>query len=121
MILCATEVARVPAGIPGVYLLHVFRAERGFYEVFYAGKSIDLRSRLTQHFESDCTSPDVRWLRKAVRLHFSAAPVFTPAERAAIEAGLIQMLRPPYNRQVPRGSAARPNLPPLTLGFGQEI
>jgi hypothetical protein len=67
------------------------------------------------------TSPDVRWLRAAVRLYFSAAPVLAADERAAVEAGLIQMLRPPYNRQVPRGSAARPNLPPLTLGFPKEI
>lgn len=121
MLLCSEELDRVPSGIPGVYLLHAFRSGRGLYEVFYAGKSGDLRSRLAQHLAAACTSPDVRWLREALTLYFSAAPVRAAAERAALEAGLIQLLRPPYNRQVPRGSAARPNLPPLTLGFDKEI
>lgn len=121
MVLCEREVMRLPSEIPGVYLLHLFRPDRGLYEVFYAGKSADLRGRLRQHLVTLSTSSDVRWLRATVTLHFSAAPVICPDERAAIEAGLIQFLRPPYNRQVPRGRAARPNLPPLTLRFDKEI
>lgn len=116
LVLCVAEVGRMPAGVPGVYLLHAFRADRGLYEVFYAGKTSDLRGRLAQHLVSGCTSPDVRWLRVAMTLYFSAAPVLRSDERTIVETGLIQMLRPPFNRQVPCGVAAWPNLPPLTLG-----
>ena len=115
MLLCHEELVRVPTEVPGVYLLHAFRAGRGLYEVFYAGKASDLKERLRQHLQSLCTSPDVRWLRATATLYFSAAPVICPDERTAIEAGLIQILRPPYNRQVPRGTSAWPTLPPLTL------
>jgi excinuclease UvrABC nuclease subunit len=114
-VLCDTEVGRVPSDIPGVYLLHVFRPSRGLYDVFYAGNAVDLRARLAQHMRSASTSPDVRWVRCKMTLYFSAAPVVTPAERVAVETGLIRMLRPPYNRQVPRRAAIYPNLPPLTL------
>ena len=113
--LCNAEVGRVPPDIPGVYLLHVFRPSRGLYDVFYAGNAVDLRARLAQHLRSASTSPDVRWVRCKMTLYFSAAPVVASAERVAIEAGLIRLLRPPYNRQVPRRTAIYPNLPPFTL------
>lgn len=115
LVLCDAEVGRVPSGIPGVYLLHVFRPARALYDVFYAGNAGDLRARLGQHLRSASTSPDVRWLRAGMTLHFSAAPVLALDDRLAVEAGLIQMLRPPYNRQVPRRPAVHPNLPPFTL------
>jgi excinuclease UvrABC nuclease subunit len=117
-VLCEAEVDRVPTSIPGVYLLQAFRPSRGLYDVFYAGNARDLRARLCQHLRSASTSSDVRWLRAEMTLHFSAAPVLAPDERLAVEAGLIQMLRPAYNRQVPRRPFVHPNLPPLTLlGF----
>src|SRR5712692_2526918 len=86
LVLCEAEVGRVPSRIPGVYLLHVFRASRGLYDVFYAGNAGDLRARLAQHLASSSTSPDVRWLRAGTTLHFSAAPVLAPDDRLAVEA-----------------------------------
>ena len=117
LLLCAEEADRVPTAIPGVYVLHTFDATRGFYPALYVGKSRDLRARLIQHLESLSTSPDIIIVRGRVCTYFTAAPVIDPVERAGLEAGLIALLRPPCNRQVPRGRRLYPNLPPFTLRF----
>ena len=117
LLLCAEEVARVPPGIPGIYVLQVFSARHGFYPALYVGKSADLARRLAQHMESQSTSPDVIIFRARRRLYFSAAPVLERNERDAIEAGLIQLLRPPCNRQVPRAQPIYPNVTPPGLRF----
>lgn len=107
----------MPSSVPGVYVLQAFDAERGLYPVFYVGKSTNLRARLTQHLTTASTSPDVVVVRRNVRSYFSAAPVLGAAERTAVEAALIRLLRPVCNRQVPRTSPLCPNVPPLTLWF----
>lgn len=117
LLLCAEEVARVPLGIPGIYVLQVFSARHGFYPALYVGKSADLAGRLAQHMESQSTSPDLIIFRTRRRLYFSATPVLEQNERDAIEAGLIQLLRPPCNRQVPRARPIYPTLPPPGLRF----
>jgi hypothetical protein len=108
-------VARVPVAIPGVYLIHAFHCEAGVYPPLYAGKAFNLRARLLQHLESRCTTPEFLGARARFVTYFSAAPLLDPSRRDAVEAGLIRLLRPPFNRQVPRGDFICPNLPPLTL------
>src|SRR5688572_11079174 len=49
LILCPTELRRIPYGVAGVYLLHVRAIAHGGYPVFYVGKSDDLRRRLEEH------------------------------------------------------------------------
>lgn len=114
--LCDTEVRRVPAGIPGVYLLHTFDARRGWYIPIYVGKTCGLRERLAEHMDSS-SSADVRLLRLMIQIYFSAARIPDATERDRIEAGLIRLLRPTFNRQVPRGPAVYTNLPPMVLSF----
>lgn len=117
LVLCGEEVARVPAGIPGIYLLHTFDEMRGAYPALYAGKTRDLRGRLAQHMDTGITSPDVRVVRSRVAMYFSAAPAADAAVRGLVETGLIRLLRPPFNRQVPRGPVLYTNLPPMVLTF----
>jgi excinuclease UvrABC nuclease subunit len=115
LVLCAEEIGRVPGGIGGVYVLQRFDGGRGLYPPFYVGKSTDLRARLIQHFATCSTSPDIIVARTNGRAYFSAAPVADVDERAAVEAALIQLLRPPCNRQVPRTAPLYPTLPPIAL------
>ena len=117
LVLCEEEVSRVPIGIPGVYMLHNFYAARGRYGAVYVGKARDLRDRLAEHMESTSTSPDLWLLRRRIQMYFSAAPVMDAAGRDAVEAGLIRLLRPPFNRQVPRVRSIYTNLPPMVLIF----
>lgn len=115
LVLCESEVARVPPDVPGVYLLAVFDRYRGAYPPVYVGKTADLSSRLIQHLEARSTSPDLLNLRSRVGMYFCAAPVIDRVERDAIESGLIRLFRPRCNRQVPRTQPMYPNLPTLIL------
>lgn len=111
--LCPVEVLRVPDGIRGVYLLHLFAPEFGGYPIFYAGRSDDLRRRLYEHLGDGSAKPSVRALRRRAAAYFSAAPVLQPALLPRIEAGLIRALCPPCNDQIPTAAPLLVNLPPL--------
>src|SRR5690348_2507371 len=97
LLLTPREVARVPAGVPGVYLLHSYSADHGGYATFYAGKSFDLRRRLRQHLGRRTTKVSIRAARELAPAYWSAAPVLDEAEMAAVEASLIASLRPICN------------------------
>jgi hypothetical protein len=113
LVLCREEVGRIPDGVPGVYLLHCFEPTGGYYPVLYAGKAVDLGRRLEQHLRSRCTAPEVVLVREGVRLYFSAAPVLEPGTLDRVEAGLVRVHRPPFNRQRPTAEPLYSNLPPI--------
>ena len=117
LVLCEEEISRIPPEIPGIYMLHSFNPHRGRYTAIYVGKTGDLTRRLIQHMETQSTSPDVRLLRLSLQMYFTAAPVFERTERDSIEAGLIRLLRPACNRQVPRVSPVYPNLPLFAISL----
>jgi hypothetical protein len=116
------EVARIPADIPGVYLLHVVAPPRGGYATFYAGKSLDLRRRLRQHLSDRGTKPSIRAARELDVALWSAAPVLDLALMSSVEAGLIVALAPICNAQQPAATPILVNLPPLsfTTVFNEE-
>lgn len=115
LVLCEEEVGRLPPWIPGVYILHTYDARRGWYPPLYAGKAALLGRRLMQHLGSGATAPEIRLVRARLRLYFSAAPVFDGDDLDALEAGLVHVLRPPFNRQVPKAAPLYSNLPPMIL------
>ena len=115
LLMCEDEVRRVPPGIPGVYLLHAFDDGWGYYRPIYAGKADALDRRLAQHLVSRATAPEVAFVRVRVQLYFSAAPVLDPFALDRVEAGLVLLLRPPFNRQVPTAQPVYCNLPPMVL------
>lgn len=115
LILCPSEVCRVPTGIPGIYLLHAFAPSRGGYAVFYVGKASDLRRRLFQHLGGRTAKPSVRAARELDPARWSAAPVLDPGLLSRVEAGLILALRPVCNAQVPSAEPVLVNLPPLSF------
>jgi excinuclease UvrABC nuclease subunit len=114
LLFCAEEINRVPPDIAGVYIVHTFHAGRGWYLPIYVGKAQHLHRRLEQHLTST-TAPEIRTLRAQLRLFFSAAPVTHGVNLDSIEAGLIALLRPPFNRQVPKALPTWSTLPPMTL------
>lgn len=117
LILCEAELRRIPPGVAGVYLLQAFVAAVGGYPILYVGQSADLRRRLGEHLGT------VRAGRRrplATTTYFSAAPVLGVGLRHRVEAGLIQMLDPDRNRQVPCAHPVFVNLPPLHV-FSQEL
>jgi len=115
LILCPSEVRRVPAGIPGIYMLHAFAPSRGGYAVFYVGKASDLRRRLLQHLGGRTAKPSVRAARELDPARWSAAPVLDPCLLSRVEAGLILALRPVCNAQLPSAEPVLVNLPPLSF------
>lgn len=115
LLLASGEVNRIPLGVPGVYLLHQFSAELGAYPVFYAGKSNDLRRRLTEHLSDVSSKVSIWWLRHEAQAYFSAAPVMDDTLRDCIEAGLILGLQPPCNDQCPTAEPIFVGLPPLRV------
>lgn len=115
LVLCPSEVRRVPAGIPGVYMLHAFAPSRGGYAVFYVGKASDLRRRLLQHLGGRTAKPSVSAARELDPARWSAAPVLDPGLLARVEAGLIRALRPVCNAQVPSAEPVLVTLPPLSF------
>lgn len=113
LLLSAGEIARIPANIPGVYLLHSFAPAVGGYPVFYAGRSQDLRQRLTQHLDNSRAKLSIRVARMVRQAKFSAAPVPDEEIQAQIESALIRILEPACNAQVPTAAPVLVNLPPL--------
>lgn len=101
----------MPPSIPGVYMLMAFASKTGKYGSLYCGQTNDLQVRLMQHHSSATTANGFKTLRTQITPYFTAAPVLTPQERLAIEAGLIALLRPPLNRQLPRHAPLFPTLP----------
>jgi excinuclease UvrABC nuclease subunit len=101
-----------------VYLLHVRAVSQGGYPVFYVGKSDDLRRRLEEHSNDRKAKPMITAFRHIIGVLFSAAPVENPWNLDAIESGLIRLLRPPCNDQVPGIEPILVNLPPA---FGQSV
>lgn len=116
LLLCATELHRIPEAIPGVYLLHAFVPAIGGYPVVYAGRSSDLRRRLLRHACGRTAKPIIRVLRAAEQLYWSAAPISGTVLRARSEAGLIRLLAPSCNDQIPTVTPVTVNLPPLSIG-----
>ncbi len=115
LILCPSEVRRVPVGIPGIYMLHAFAPSRGGYAVFYVGKASDLRRRLLQHLGGRSAKPSVRAAREVDPACWSAAPILDPGLLSRVEAGLVLALRPVCNAQVPAAAPVLVNLPPLSF------
>lgn len=116
LLLCDAELRRIPEAIPGVYLLHAFTTVAGGYPVVYAGRSRDLRRRLLRHAVGRTAKPIIRVLRQAEQLYWSAAPILNAVLRARSEAGLIRLLMPSCNDQIPTVSPVVVNLPPVRLG-----
>lgn len=105
----------MPKGIPGVYLLHALAPRFGAYVTFYAGKSLDLRRRLTQHLGERSTKPLIRAARELDDSYWSAAPVLNASLLPLIESALVRLLSPVCNYQVPTAEPLVVNLPPLFL------
>jgi hypothetical protein len=115
LLLCPSEVRRVPTGIPGIYMLHAFAPSWGGYAVFYVGKASDLRRRLLQHLGGHTAKPSVRAARELDSARWSAAPVLDAGLLARVEAGLVLTLRPVCNAQVPGAEPVLVDLPPLSF------
>lgn len=113
LLLCPTEVDRIPAAVAGVYLLHTFSPAAGGYPLFYAGQTADLRRRLSEHLGAATAKFTIRVVRSAATSYFSAAPVHDRELRLSIEAGLIKMIQPACNNQTPAAQSILTNLPPL--------
>lgn len=114
MLLCASEVDRIPPGVSGVYLLQVFSPRVGGYPVFYTGRSVDLRRRLREHMTGLKCKRCVRRIRARERTYFSAAPVQAPLA-AGVETGLVHLLRPLCNGQIPKAGPIVAGLPPMAV------
>ena len=116
LLLCAAELQRIPGAISGVYLLHAFVPAAGGYPVVYVGRSCDLRRRLLRHASGRTAKPIIRVLRNAEQLYWSAAPISGTVLRARSEAGLIRLLEPSCNDQIPNVTPVIVNLPPMFFG-----
>ncbi|HEX9250357.1 MAG TPA: hypothetical protein VF856_12700 [Gemmatimonadaceae bacterium] len=115
LLLCPSEVSRVPDGVSGIYMLHAFFPSFGGYAVFYVGRASDIRRRLNQHLGPRTTKTLIRAARELDQAWWSAAPVLEPELLASVETGLIRALRPICNAQVPRAEPLPVNLPPLSF------
>lgn len=115
LLLCPSEVRRVPQGIPGVYLLHALAHHQGGYTIFYVGKSQNLKQRLFQHLSDRTSTFSIRTMRRLESVYWSAAPIEAEALLNRIESGLIRALRPICNTQVPTALPVVVNLPPWSL------
>jgi hypothetical protein len=113
--LSTDEVIRVPKGVQGVYMLHVLAHSYGGYATFYVGKTMDVRRRLFQHLGERTTKLSIRAAREIDAAYWSAAPVEDAALLGAVESGLIRILRPICNTQIPASRPVLVNLPPLSL------
>lgn len=115
LLLSRGELARLPDGVPGIYILHLFAAEYGAYPVLYVGKSTNLRRRLHDHVDDLRAKKLFRIARREFRMYFSAAPVMSPRVLDRIESALIRAFRPAGNQQIPAAEPVSVNLPPLTI------
>ena len=113
-VLSTPEVGRIPDRAGGVYLLQAFAEEMGGYPVFYAGRSERLKRRLGQHMDSQRCKGCIGAIRSSERTYFSAA--ILPRNLAVrVEAGLVRLLRPVCNDQVPQAAPVLVKLPPLLV------
>lgn len=115
LLLDATEIDRVPGGIPGVYLLQRFDNRQGRYEVFYVGTSLDLRSRLSSHLRGRHPNPAIAEAVRSGNVYFSATPVLNTRLRTTLERSLIRRLRPHANRLLAESPDLHCHLPPFDL------
>lgn len=115
LLLCTKEVSRIPAGISGVYMLHVMAPTFLGYPVFYVGQSRDIRRRLIEHMDHRSTKPSVQAIRELERAYWSAAPVGNSGLLAGVESSLIRGLAPPCNDQIPTAVPVLVNLPPMSF------
>ena len=112
----------------GLYAFSFSYACLGFPEqeiIMYVGEAANLRSRLSQHFETARTVPQPLESADQLTDHASrlahlfttfkglmvryCAVTLSPSERRDFERNLISLLDPPYNRK----SRARPGLRPV--------
>lgn len=114
--LCATEIDILPAPMLGVYVLQLFAGFAG-YPVFYVGKSGDIQRRLRQHADDDQAKRIIRTVRLTGSAYFSVLPLASVAQLAGVEAGLVWMLRPPCNDQLPQARPIFVPPPPVTAPF----
>jgi hypothetical protein len=105
------EISRIPKGIAGIYVLQHFSARWGGYPIFYVGKSQDLRRRLLQHVHLRSAKPRITAARYLGVVYFSAAPV-PLGVLAAVESGIIRLLKPICNDAIPQVAPLLVNLPP---------
>lgn len=115
LLLSAEEVRRVPGGIPGIYMLHSIVPSYGSYATFYVGRASDIRRRLGQHMTVRSAKALISAVQLTHRCFWSAAPVEDERLLGAVESGLIRILRPICNSQVPKQCPVLVNLPPLQL------
>ena len=115
LLLCREELERIPLCISGVYLLHATAPALGGYATFYAGKTEDLRRRLLQHVGPRSTKASIRAAQEIDATYWSAAPVEDADFLGPIESGLIRLLNPVCNGQVPVATPVYVNLPPLSF------
>jgi predicted GIY-YIG superfamily endonuclease len=111
LLLDSAEISRVPLGVPGIYMLMAHLPAYNKFGALYCGQTADLRVRMNQHCSSGATAGDFLTVRGKFKTYFSAAPVLSRSRRLAFESGLIALLRPPFNRQVPRCPRLFPSLP----------
>jgi len=86
----------------------------GGYPVFYAGRSANLKRRLGEHLDSSRCQPCIRSMRTNERTYFSAAVLELNLAIHA-EAGLVRLLRPVCNRQIPKAAPILVTLPRLSV------
>src|SRR5438105_5027431 len=98
---CCEEIARIPVGVPGVYVLQAVLPGSSGYAVVYVGQSCDLARRLGEHLGERSSLPLVRAMHARFPMYFSAAPVVEVPERLRLESGLIRLLQPVCNDQTP--------------------
>lgn len=110
-----SEVSRVPSAVPGIYMLHVLAGNLGGYTTFYVGKTTDIRRRLLQHLGERTTKSSIRAVQGVDAAYWCAAPVMGAELLGRIESGLIRILQPICNAQVPASIPVLVNLPPLAL------
>jgi len=111
-LLSTPEVDRISDEAGGVYLLQAFAEKLGGYPAFYAGRSEQLKRRLGEHMDSRRCKGCIRAFRASERTYFSAA--ILPSHLAVgVESGLVRLLRPVCNDQVPRAAPILVTLPPL--------
>lgn len=113
MVLTKQEVRRIPRGVGGVYMLHVWAPQYGAYPIYYVGRSRDLRRRLLEHLRPTSRAV-LRAMREVESAYWSAAPIADSDARADTEASLIALLDPPCNQWQPKTWTTMANLPALS-------
>lgn len=113
--LCRTEAERIPAEVPGVYVLHEFVPEIGGLPVFYVGRTGALRRRLGEHLSFRAKNTCIAQVVRRGPTYVSIAGVGDTETRMRIEAALIRVLSPPCNTETPQTNPAFVNLPVMRI------